>query len=239
MPIQTEAARFLSVVSAVMSTHTGAALLAAGVDTFEKLRAKRGFNAETLEDGPVIALLTKMHGLDAAVDKDIDGDDADAVRRLHIKTRDEIQASSAVHGGGVLGQPLTQAAEDAASASKAKELYDRLEETQGVTVPLNDQLDYTLIHQMSSLLTKNGTINKRIGLKNMAKQSEKKKTLHQLGAGLSVNFEEGGSDEDGQMKYNEITLVLWTFFRGLAAVLTEEVPSNPCLLYTSPSPRDS
>ena len=95
MPIQTEAARFLSVVSAVMSTHTGAALLAAGVDTFEKLRAKRGFNAETLEDGPVIALLTKMHGLDAAVDKDIDGDDADAVRRLHIKTRDEIQASSA------------------------------------------------------------------------------------------------------------------------------------------------
>ena len=127
-----------------------------------------------------------------------------------------------------MGQPLTsQAAEDAASASKAKELFDRLEETQGVTVPLNEQLDYALVHQMSSMLTKNGTINKRIGLKNMVKQSEKKKTLHQLGAGLSVNFEEGNTDEEGQMRYNEITGALWTFTRGLAAVLTEEIPASP------------
>jgi hypothetical protein len=227
MPMQSDTTRFASVVAMVMRTHAGGALLALGVDTFEKLRAKRGFNTEALEDAAVIALLTKMNDLDDKIDMDIDGEDADAIRRLHIKTRDEVQASSAIHGGGVFGQPLTQAAEDAASASKAKELYDRLEETQGVTVPLNEQLDYTLIHQMSSLLTKNGTINKRIGLKNMAKQSEKKKTMHQLGAGLSVNFEEGNADEDGQMKYNEITLVLWTFFRGLAAVLTEEVQSNP------------
>ena len=226
MPMQSEKATFVSALQQCMSLEAGSALLAADVDTFEKLRAKRGLNVDTPEDGSILALLNKMKGYESKVDLDIDGVDADALRRLHIKMRKDSHAPPADSGGGMLGQPMTQAAEDAASASMAKEKYDTLFLTQGVPVSLNEQLDYTLMHSMSSLLTKNGTINKRIGLKNMVKQSEKKKTHHKLGVGLSVNFEEDPED-DGSVRYNDVTLTLWTFFRGLAAVLTEEVPSNP------------
>jgi hypothetical protein len=165
MPMQSEKATFVSALQQCMSLETGSALLATDVDTFEKLRAKRGLNVDTPEDGSILALLNKMKGYESKIDLDIDGVDADALRRLHIKMRKDSHAPPADSGGGMLGQPMTQAAEDAASASMAKEKYDTLFLTQGVPVPLNEQLDYSLMHSMSSLLTKNGTINKRIGLK--------------------------------------------------------------------------
>lgn len=227
MPVLTDEDKFIaSLKSAGLPTSVGAALLAIGVDTFRKLEAKRGMRLESPGDEHWVSLLNKMKNVEPSIDTSVDGETADQLRLLHILMRENNKATSNDGNNGSVGQALTQAAEDAASASKAKELYDRLNETQGLSVPLNEQLDYALVHQMSTLLTKNGTINKRIGLKNMVKQSEKKKNNHKLGNGLSVNFEENvAEDGDGSMKYNEITCALWTFFRGLAAVLTEEIAS--------------
>ena len=225
MPVLTEQDKFIAALKGVgLSVEAGGALLSIGVDTFRKLEAKRGMRMDSPADEHWVALLNKMKSVDSSIDTDVDGDTADQLRLLHIMMLESTKDKGSEGGGGAVGQALTQAAEDAASASKAKELYDKLSETQGLSVPLNEQLDYALVHQMSTLLIKNGTINKRIGLKNMVKQSEKKKNNHKLGNGLSVNIDDAtASEEEGSMKYNEITCALWTFFRGLAAVLTEEI----------------
>jgi hypothetical protein len=53
MPMQSEKATFVSALQQCMSLETGSALLATDVDTFEKLRAKRGLNVDTPEDGSI------------------------------------------------------------------------------------------------------------------------------------------------------------------------------------------
>ena len=116
-------------------------------------------------------------------------------------------------------------AEEARNASKAIELYEKLVETQGIKVPMRDHLDYSLMHQLSTLLKNNGAINKRIGLKNIVRQSEKKKSDMSVGSGLFVKLEQE-NEEEASHKYNEITTMLWVFFRGLAAVLTKEIDEN-------------
>ena len=93
--MQSEKATFVSALQQCMSLETGSALLATDVDTFEKLRAKRGLNVDTPEDGSILALLNKMKGYESKIDLDIDGVDADALRRLHIKMRKDSHAAPA------------------------------------------------------------------------------------------------------------------------------------------------
>lgn len=179
-----------------------------------------------MQDSEIVALLTKMQTHEPNIDRDINGTDADQLRELQIAVYE------AKHG---IGQPAKEReldgtqvgvhAEEARNASKALELYEKLAETQGFKVPMRDHLDYSLVNQLHTLLKNNGAINKRIGLKNIVRQSEKKKSDMSVGSGLFVKLEQENEDESSH-KYNEITLILWVFFRGLAAVLTKEIDEN-------------
>jgi chorismate mutase len=201
-------------------------LFALGITTKDKFSAKRGMNNAIVQDAEVIALLTKMNTVDSSIDIDINGNDADQLRELQITVYEN------KHGIGmpavereVLGNQIGTHAEEAHNASKALELYDKLAETQGFKVPMRDHLDYSLMNQLHTLLKNNGAINKRIGLKSIIRQSEKKKSDLSVGSGLFVKLEQE-NEEEASHKYNEITGMLWVFFRGLAAVLTKEIDAN-------------
>ena len=132
MPVLTEQDTFIAALKgAGLSVEAGGALLSIGVDTFRKLEAKRGMRMDSPSDEHWVALLTKMQSADASIDTDVNGDTADQLRLLHIMMLESTKAKSGDGSGAAVGQALTQAAEDAASASKAKELYDKLCETQG------------------------------------------------------------------------------------------------------------
>jgi hypothetical protein len=202
------------------------ALFAVGANTREKFAAKRGMNSANPQDSEVLALLTKMHSMDNSISLDINGEDADLLRGLQITVYESKHAIGTPQPERELGgSQVGVHAEEAQNASKALELYNKLEETQGVKVPMRDHLDYALMHQLYVLLKNNGAINKRIGLKNLVKQSEKKRSDLSVGSGLFVKLEQENEDESSH-KYNEITSMLWVFFRGLAAVLTKEVDEN-------------
>lgn len=199
------------------------ALAVAGIDTVVRFRAKRGMNAENVDDAHVNVLLTKLHAIDNTIDMDVDGDDGDGLRALQLLCRNVQTVSSAV-APEVATPAAGSAAEEAANATKAVALYKRLEGNQGVRVGQDMHLDYSLIAQMDNLQKKNGTINRRVGLSNIVAQNQKKKTDRDLGMGLKVTFEEHEAEE--KYKYNEITLLLRTFFTALAAILSYEVDAD-------------
>ena len=65
--MQSDKQIFLNALVQCMSTEAGSAMLAIDVDTFEKLRAKRGMNVDTPEDGSILALLNKMQGMESSI----------------------------------------------------------------------------------------------------------------------------------------------------------------------------
>lgn len=218
---------WLQMLKARVPREFGVTMFTLGINTKAKFSAKRGMNNATVQDAEVLALLTKMRSVDASINLDINGEDADRLRELQIAVYES------KHNIGMtpvekdlIGNQIGDHAEEARNASKALELYEKLAETQGHKVPMRDHLDYSLMNQLHTLLKNNGAINKRIGLKNIIRQSEKKKSDLSVGSGLFVKLEQE-DEEESSHKYNEITVMLWVFFRGLAAVLTKEIDENP------------
>ena len=199
------------------------ALARNGVSTVLSFLAQRGMNAEAASEAGLTSILTKCKALDNSIDLDLDKGDSDGLRALHILCRN-VKVISSIVAGEAEAPAAGTAAEEAANATKAVGLYQRLTSTQGIKVPQKWQLDYALVSQMDNLQHKNGTINRRIGLANIVAQCKKKKSERDLGMGLKFSLEEDDAEE--KYKYNEVTLMLRCFYTALAAILSYEVDPN-------------
>ena len=180
-------------------------------------------NQDPISDAGTTALLAAMQLKEPSINMDLDGEDADGIRGVHLLCRKVPVVSTSVAPDSIAPAPGSTA-EEAANASKAVSLFARLEGTQGLRVALDNQLEYSLMTQLDNLQHKNNCMNKRIGLGNMVAQPKKKVTERSLGLGLKVSFDDVHEDE--KYKYNEVTLMLRTFFYGLAAILSYEVTPN-------------
>jgi len=200
------------------------ALASIGITTVVKLLGQRGMNQDPISDPGTVALLTKLRAKDPGIDTDLDGEDADGIRSLQLLCRKAPTVSTAV-AAAATAPAAGSAEEEAGNATLAVAFYTRLEQTQGVRVKHDMHLDYALMAQMSNLQKKNGTINRRIGLTNIVVQNKKKRSEKDLGMGLKFIDDEGCVD-DTKFKYNEVTVMLRTFFTSLAAVLSYEVDAD-------------
>ena len=200
------------------------ALASIGITTVVKLLGQRGMNQDPISDPGTVALLNKLRAKDPGIDNDLDGEDADGIRSLQLLCRKAPTVSTVV-AAATSAPAAGSAEEEAGNATLAVAFYARLEQTQGVRVKHDMHLDYALMAQMSNLQKKNGTINRRIGLTNIVVQNKKKRSEKDLGMGLKFIDDEGCID-DTKFKYNEVTVMLRTFFTSLAAVLSYEVNAD-------------
>ena len=173
MYVNEESKAFIEMAKEVMEDDVRAAALLACLP--KKLRDMTGFTSlhgmgeETPPDSAILALLTQMKACDSRISPALNSQAALEVRTLHLRVRRALKG----HDGGGIGAVATAgtlASEEATAASKAVRLYERLEKTQGVRVPPDEQLDYALLHKMAVLYEKNGTINIRVSLKNLVRQ---------------------------------------------------------------------
>ena len=133
------------------------------------LLSMKGFNMESPNDAAISAMLTKMQKKEPTVDTDLDGDHATELRALHMLAWKKASGRQTMDGSGttLVGG---QATEEAIAASKAVKLYKRLHLTQGVLVPPEEQLAYSVMHKCSALFEKNGTINMQLSINDMKRQ---------------------------------------------------------------------
>ena len=163
----------LALVAKNFDDYAGAALMAclpARARSIIGFLALHGMNKEVPEDAAIASLLANMHSKCSKVSASLSGTDAICLRALHMMVW-KAHKGEITHGGdaGSLGGS-TQAAEDAAAATKAVKLYRRLEQTQGVCIPPEEQLSYSLLHKFAALFEKNGTINAQLSLADMKRQ---------------------------------------------------------------------
>jgi len=156
-----------------LDDYAGAALLAclpARARSIIGFLSLQGMNKEMPEDAALASVLVNMHAKCAKVNMSLSGTDAICLRALHMMIW-KAHKGEIAHGSdaGSLGGG-TQAAEDAAAATKAVKLYRRLAQTQGVVVPPEEQLSYSLLHKFAALFEKNGTINAQLSLADMKRQ---------------------------------------------------------------------
>ena len=163
----------LALVSKALDDASGAAMLAClppKARSIVGFLSMHGMNKEMPEDAAIASFLGNMHAKESSVDVSLGGTDAVCLRALHMMVwkahKGEITPGS---GPGSLGSG-TQAEEDAAAATKAVKLYRRLEQTQGVKVPPDEQLGYSVLHKFAALYEKNGTINAQLSLSDMKRQ---------------------------------------------------------------------
>ena len=163
----------LELVSKTLDDASGAAMLAClppKARSIVGFLALHGMNKEMPEDIAFTNLLNSMHLKCSKINVSLSGTDAVCLRALHMMVWKAHKGELAPGGGiGSLGNG-TQAEEDAAAATKAVKLYRRLEQSQGVVVPPDEQLSYSLLHKFSTLYEKNGTINAQLSLSDMKRQ---------------------------------------------------------------------
>ena len=215
---------FASLCENATSLQMAVALAGNGVNTVVKFLSQRGMNEDPCTEAGLTNLLRKCNQVDATIDISLDNEDCDGLRALHMLCR-KVPTISSIVATEADSPAAGSAAEEAANATKAANFYKRLANTQGIIVPLKQQLDYSLISQMDNLQHKNGTINRRIGISNIVAQCKKKRSDKDLGMGLKFSMEEGNLEEESY-KYNEVTLMLRCFYTGLAAILSYEVDPN-------------
>ena len=215
---------FASFCSKSTRIELAVALAGLGITTVVKMLGQRGMNQDPISDPGTLSLLNKLQAIDGGISMDLDGTDADGIRSLQLLCRSAPTVSTVV-AAAAAAPAAGSAEEEAGNATLAVAFYARLEKTQGVKVKHDMHLDYALLAQMSNLQKKNGTINRRIGLTNIVVQNKKKRSEKDLGMGLKFVDDEGTID-DTKFKYNEVTMMLRTFFTSLAAVLSYEVDAD-------------
>ena len=160
-------------VEKTMDDECGAAMIAClppRTRSMVGLLSQRGMNKENPDDAAFANLLSSMNAIESKVSTSLSSADANGLRALHMMVW-KAHKGEVTHGGGMgsLGGG-TQAEEDAAAATKAVKLYRRLDQTQGVKVPPDEQLSYSLLHKFAALLEKNGTINAPVSLSDTKRQ---------------------------------------------------------------------
>ena len=202
------------------------ALIATDANTVVNFLARRGMNTESPDDAEVTSMLRQMHSMDNSIDISLTGSTANNLRALQMQAYDKWKNKAASTGIGGTAATTPTADVAALEAGKAVTQYNRLASTTGLILEPTDHLDYSLMAQMANLLDQNGTINKRIGLTNIVRQSELKRVEKPVGGPQSnLMHVTESTEEEGTEKarYNEITQKLHIFRNGLAAIMSKEI----------------
>ena len=220
----TEEQEFFLIAEKNVRSEMVTALLAANLDTMDKLLSEHGMGDTVPSDAAIVKVLTKLKAIEPSIDLGIMNNDAGYVRLLARKGQK-----------GDIGTPPSKkarkevitgtAADDAEDTKVSKKAFDKLATLQNVKVEDCEQLDHNFMRRMDTALRTTGTINMAVELKMCRRQQDKRSGFRRVGDSTKLyEFKDATYDEaaEGRMSHPAIAEAILLFVDGLAAVLGTE-----------------